>query len=100
MDGGGREPMEVEEELVMAGEDSGNGGRQSKRLGYDFQGGIAGSYFIWLEMWVLTPCMGWPLGSFPHRVARQIMGRNTKQQEYGGWEYPPPETGVEEAGFE
>ena len=31
-----------------------------------------------LETWVLTPRMGRALGSFQHRVARQIMGRQPK----------------------
>ena len=28
------------------------------------------------EIWVLTPCMGWTLGRFQHRVARRLMGKN------------------------
>ena len=31
-----------------------------------------------LKTWVMTPCMGWALGSFQNRVARWITGRQTK----------------------
>ena len=52
------------------------------------------------DMWVLTPRMERALGSFQHRVARRITGRQPMQQEEGGWYYPHLETDTEEAGFE
>ena len=44
--------------------------------------------------------MGQLLGNFHRRVSRQTIGRHTKKQQEGVWEYPPPETAMEEAGFE
>ena len=38
------------------------------------------------EKWLLTPRMGWDLGSFQHRVSRQITGRQTKLRRGGVWE--------------
>ena len=35
------------------------------------------------ETWVMTSRMGWALGSFYHRFARQISGRAAKSM--GGW---------------
>ena len=52
------------------------------------------------EIWVLNPHMGRDLRSFQHRVARWITVRKPNQREHGGWEYPLPETAMEEAGFE
>ena len=39
-----------------------------------------------LETWVITPCMGRPLGSFQHRVDSWITGRQPKQREDGSWD--------------
>ena len=36
------------------------------------------------ETWVLTPRMGWPLGSFQHGVARRIMGIQLRRRDEGG----------------
>ena len=52
-----------------------------------------------LEEWMLTPRMGWALGSPHHRVSSQITGRQPKIQEKGEWEYPPLAAVMEEAGF-
>ena len=52
------------------------------------------------ETWVMTPSMGKELGSFQHRVSRQITGRHLKRREDGSWEYLPLETAMEQAGFE
>ena len=48
LDRGGREPLEVEEELSTTGEDSGTLGRHLKGLGDIFQGGSAIGAFIWV----------------------------------------------------
>ena len=47
----------------------------------------------------MTPRMERALGSFQHRVARQITGRQPKRQEGGIWEYSPLDIVIEEAGF-
>ena len=52
------------------------------------------------ETLVMIPRMGRSLGSFQHRVARRITRRQPKKREDGGWDYPPTETAMEEAGFE
>ena len=39
------------------------------------------------------------LGSFHHRVARQITGRQPRRTREGGWEYPPLTAAMEESGF-
>ena len=44
-----------------------------------------------LETWVLTPRMGRALGSFQHRVARQITGEAAEVT--GGWELGVPTAG-------
>ena len=51
------------------------------------------------ETWVTTPCMGRALGRFQHSVNRRIIGRQPKKMNHWGWEYTPPETAIEEAGF-
>ena len=48
----------------------------------------------------MTPRMGRSLRSFHHKVARWITWRQTKQQVYGIWDYPPLEKVMGEAGFE
>ena len=69
-------------------------------LGAFFKAVVQAVLLFRSETWLLTSCMGRALGSFQHRVARRITGRQPKQREGGGWEYPPPETAMEEAGFE
>ena len=52
------------------------------------------------EMWVLNPRMEQALSSFHHRVARRIIGRKLRRWGEGGWDYPPLESAIEEAGSE
>ena len=40
------------------------------------------------------------LGSFQHRVAQQITGRQPRRREEGGWDYPPLAIAMYDAGFE
>ena len=47
----------------------------------------------------MNPRMGRAMGSFQHRVARQIKGGQTKLRVDGIWYYPPLETAMEEVGF-
>ena len=53
-----------------------------------------------LEIWVMTSRMVRALGSFQHRVARWITGRQPHRKVDGSWEYMPLETDMEEAGLE
>ena len=52
------------------------------------------------DMWVLTPRMEWALGSFQHRVVQRLTGRQPRRRGVGGWDYPPLEKAMAEAGFE
>ena len=52
------------------------------------------------EVWVLTPRMERDLGSFQHRVARRIIGRQSRRREEGGWDCPPLTKAMEDLGFE
>ena len=49
------------------------------------------------ETWVLTPRMGQSLGSFQHRVARQITGEASKST--GGWGLVLPTNGDGNGGY-
>ena len=52
------------------------------------------------ETWVLIPHMGRVVVIFQYRVSRWITEMQPKRREDGGWEYPPLDTAMEEAGFE
>ena len=51
------------------------------------------------ETWVLIPHMGRVVVIFQYRVSRWITKMQPKRREDGGWEYPPLDTAMEEAGF-
>ena len=52
------------------------------------------------ETWILNPRMELYLGSFQHRVGRQIKRKQPRRRGEGGWDYPPLASGMEEAVFE
>ena len=54
------------------------------------------------ETWILTPHMGQTLVGFQHKVAQQLMGKQTRRLPDGVWDYPPPPLGeaIREAGLE
>ena len=83
----------------MDDKDPGTGGGQSEGL-WDFFKAVVHAVLVFgSEMWVPTPRMGQALGSFQHRVVRQIMGRQPRRRKEGGWEYTPRASEMEEVGF-
>ena len=68
--------------------------------GIFFKALIQAVLIFWAETWIMTPCMGWNLGGFQHRVAQQITGRKPRRLLYGVWDYPPLDTAIQEKGFE
>ena len=63
-------------------------GADPRISGLFFKAAIQAVLLFGLEMWVLTPCMKQALGSFQHRVAQRITGRQPRRPREGGWEYP------------
>ena len=62
---------------------------------------IVNSFLLFdAETWVVTPCIGWLLGLFRHRVARWISGKKPWLREYGNWEYPPLEDAIWAVGLD
>ena len=78
----------------------GHEGARPKILGMFCKAVVQAVLLFGLVMWVTTPCMGSDIGSFQHRVARSIIGRQPTRKVDGRWDYPPLETAMYEAGFE
>ena len=75
-------------------------GTSPRVLGIFFKAGVQAIIIFRPGMWMMNPRMGRAMVSFQHMVERWITGRNTKQQDNGGWEYPLLQTEREEEGFE
>ena len=86
--------------MVPDGKYNGTGGSQSTGIGDVLKYSGAGSPPIWVGEIGNDPLHGHGPGEFQHRVSMRIIRKQTKRRVYGSWEYPPPETEMEEAGFE
>ena len=84
MFGGGREPSEEEEELGTDEEDYWTGGRNPKVLENVFQGGIAGSDFIWVGYIGAEPLHGTSTGNFPAQCRQENNWEATEETGGGG----------------
>ena len=78
----------------------GQEGANPRVLGVFFKAVLQVVLIFRSETWVMNPHIGRALVSFQHGVARRITGMHLKIQEEGGWEYPPLEAAMEEAGLE
>ena len=74
-------------------------GADPRISGMSFNAAVQAMLLFGLEMWVLTPHMEWSLGSFQHRVVRQITGSQPRRLGGRGRAYPPLTSHMEEAGF-
>ena len=88
MFGGGREPSEEEEELGTDEEDYWTGGRNPKVLENVFQGGIAGSDFIWVGYIGAEPLHGTSTGNFPAQCRQENNWEATEETGGGGLAVP------------
>ena len=52
------------------------------------------------EVWVMSPCIGSTLGSFRHRLACRLMGRQPRRVLYGTLVYPPMAEAMVEVGLQ
>ena len=83
--------LKIEEgpkEVGLDVQDFGPGGGRSPDLWNFLQSGCAGDIFFGSETWVMTPRIGWALGSFHHKVDRRLSGMQPHCEAEGSWAYP------------
>ena len=81
MAGGGREILEGAEDLDMAGNDYGTGGRHPKGPGDIFQGSSAGGSFIWVRDVGEDPLYGTGPGKIPAQCKQADNREAAKENE-------------------